>query len=83
MNYDLESNIMSLELIKKGKINHAIKFGNFVIHLSKTNTPILIEILDASKITKHFDKVKSLPALKKVMKGEGAIANQLSIKNVQ
>ena len=73
MYYDSESNIMSLELMNKATISHAVKFGNFIIHLSKTNTPILIEVLDASKITKQFDKIKNIAAFK------GARENKLSI----
>ena len=77
MNYDSESNIASLELMSKSTISHAVKFGNFVIHLSKANTPVLIEILDASKITKRFDKIKGLPALDRVLRREGAMASQV------
>jgi len=76
MNYDSESNIMSLELIKKSRISHAVKFGNFIIHLSKVNTPVLIEVLDASKIAKQFDKIKSVSAFKKVLEGKAAVAAQ-------
>ena len=48
MIYDAEANIMCLE-IAKGEISHAREFGNFIIHLSKSGKPILVEILDASK----------------------------------
>jgi len=81
MHYDPEANIMSLELTKKAKINRAVKFGDFIIHVSQANTPVLIEILNASKITKHFDKIKKLPIFKKIPKEEAAVANQLSMKN--
>jgi len=57
MEYDLEANIISLE-IAKGKINHAKEIGNFIIHLSKTGKPILLEILDASKFIEQFNKIK-------------------------
>lgn len=57
MNYDQEANIISWE-IADGKIDHAKEFGNFIIHLSKSGKPILIEILDASKFKKQFLKNK-------------------------
>ena len=57
MLYDNESNIMCLELAK-GKISHVHEFGNFIIHVSKSEKPILIEILDASKFVGQIDKLK-------------------------
>jgi uncharacterized protein YuzE len=53
MNYDLEANIISLE-IGKGKIYKAKEFGNFIVHLSKAGQPILIEILNASNLTRPY-----------------------------
>jgi len=58
MHYDAETNILSWEIAKSGKISHAFEFGNFIIHLSSANKPILIEILDASRLKKQFDRVK-------------------------
>lgn len=60
MEYDIESNLMSIE-IAKGEISYAAEFGNFIIHLSKSGKPILIEILDASKFIGQFDKLKNTP----------------------
>ncbi|MDP3043267.1 MAG: DUF2283 domain-containing protein [bacterium] len=59
MIYDMEANIICWE-IAKGEINHAREFGNFIIHLSDNNKPILIEILDASKFIGQFDKIKNI-----------------------
>ncbi|MFH1662207.1 MAG: DUF2283 domain-containing protein [Candidatus Falkowbacteria bacterium] len=63
MEYDIESNLMSIE-IAKGEISHAVEFGNFIIHLSKQSKPILIEILDASKFVGQFDKLKNTKEFK-------------------
>lgn len=68
MHYDPESNILSIELVKSGKISHVAEFGNFIIHLSKANTPILIEVLDASKFVKKYDKLKLATVFEKVLK---------------
>ena len=65
MIYDPESNIMSLELTKD-PIANAKEFGNFIIHFSKTGKPVLIEILDASKLVGQFDKVKDKGRLKRI-----------------
>lgn len=57
MNYDIESNIISWE-IADGKIDHAIEFGSFIIHISKNKKPLLIEILNASKYKGQLNKLK-------------------------
>lgn len=57
MIYDPESNIICLE-IAKGQISHVREFGNFIIHVSKSEKPILIEILDASKFVGQINKLK-------------------------
>ena len=57
MQYDNETNLISWE-ITKGKIDHAREFGNFIIHLSASGKPILVEILDASKFVGQIGKLK-------------------------
>ena len=69
MHYDIESNILSWE-IAQGKIDHVKEFGNFLIHLSANNKPILIEILDASKFKGEISKGKKLKELKLTMNNE-------------
>ena len=66
MIYEPEANIISLE-ISKGKITHVREFGNFIIHLSKSGKPILIEILDASKFIGQFDKIKNIKEIKNIL----------------
>ena len=57
MVYDIEANILSIEL-SKSPISHAVELGNFIVHLSKGGQPVLIEILNASKFTGQLDKIK-------------------------
>ncbi|MDD5071326.1 MAG: DUF2283 domain-containing protein [Patescibacteria group bacterium] len=57
MYYDHETNLISWE-ITGGKIDHTREFGNFIIHLSSSGKPILVEILDASKFVGQLDKIK-------------------------
>jgi len=66
MYYDPEANIMLWE-IGKGRISHAREFGQFIIHLSASGKPLLIEILDASRFVGQFDKIKNAEELKNVM----------------
>ena len=66
MIYDPEANIISWE-IAKGRISRAREFGNFIIHLSKSGKPLLIEILDASKFIGQFNKIKTAENFKEQM----------------
>jgi len=68
MIYDEENNIALIE-ISSGKIDHTIELGNFLIHVSKTKKPILIEILEASKFIGEFSKndKKTLNSIKKII----------------
>lgn len=59
MLYDSETNILSWE-IARGKISHTHEIGNFLIHVSRSEKPILIEILEASKFLGQFDKLTKL-----------------------
>ncbi len=66
MLYDPESNIISWE-VSKGKINHAKELGNFIIHVSVSGKPILIEILEASSFINQFNKIKEIKDIKKIL----------------
>ncbi len=59
MNYDLEANIISWK-ITQGKISHVREFGNFLVHLSPTGKPILIEILNASSFKTKLNKLDTI-----------------------
>jgi len=63
MTYDHESNLISVE-IAKGKIDHVLELGNFLIHVNKANTPLLIEILDGGKFVTQMQKMKKSEILK-------------------
>mgnify|MGYP001600981954 CR=1 FL=1 len=65
MIYDPEANIISWEL-SNSPISHAWEIGNFIIHLSPSNKPVLIEILDASKFVGQFNKVKSVATTEEI-----------------
>jgi hypothetical protein len=57
MQYDNESNLLCWE-IGKGKIDHVREIGNFLIHVTKKEKPVMVEILDASTLIGQLDKFK-------------------------
>lgn len=57
MHYDPDANIISIEL-SVGEIEFGKEFGNFIIHFSPLGTPVLLEILEADKFAKQFNKQK-------------------------
>lgn len=50
LSYDADADVLSLAGSVKGIIDHAAELGNFVVHFTKDNRPVLVEILEASKI---------------------------------
>ena len=56
ISYDSEADVMSWETTQKGKIDYATEIGNFIVHFSKDNRPLLIEVLEASKILKKSEQ---------------------------
>ncbi len=66
MLYDPETNILSWE-VSKGPISHVREIGNFIIHVTKSEKPVLIEILDASKFIGQMDKLKNIKDIKQAL----------------
>jgi len=54
--YDVEADVLSWELSRKAKIDHATEMENVVVHFSKENTPVLVEVLLASKLFKKSEE---------------------------
>ena len=55
--YSRDTDTLLIELSDR-KIDHAEEQGQVIIHFSKDNSPVLIEIMDASKfITDTFSSV--------------------------
>lgn len=60
--YEKEADVLSWELNNKTQIDYAKEFGNVVVHFSKNNIPVYIEILEATSFlakAKDLTKVKS------------------------
>jgi hypothetical protein len=62
MHYDPDSNILSWE-ISRGTIVDTKVIGKVILHIGKTGQPLLIEILDASKVVGKFEKLSPKEAL--------------------
>ena len=56
--YDHESDVLNWEVSKSSKIDYASEMGNVIVHFTKNNIPVLVEILEASKFLKK--NIKSL-----------------------
>ena len=55
MSYEPEADVITIEITNK-PIDHAKEIGNFVVHFTEHNVPVLIEILEA---TKFLAKIKT------------------------
>jgi len=58
ISYDPDADVLSMETVGKAQIDHAEEMGDLIVHFSKTNKPVLVEILGASRL---FKQKKVLP----------------------
>ncbi|MDI6731108.1 MAG: DUF2283 domain-containing protein [Candidatus Margulisbacteria bacterium] len=56
ISYNREDNVAMIELSSK-KIDHAQEAGDVIIHFSKTDEPVLLEIMDASRFLANLMQV--------------------------
>lgn len=57
INYDREEDILMIETLPEGVIDHAEQTGTFIAHFSKEGQLLLLEILDASEVLASLIKV--------------------------
>lgn len=50
VSYDSDADVLSVAGAVRGRIDHARELGNFVVHFTKDDRPLLIEVLEASKV---------------------------------
>ncbi len=60
--YEPDADVLTWEVSGK-PINYAKEIGNIVVHFTKNNIPVLVEILEASKF---LTKAKSITAKEKI-----------------
>ncbi|OGD97821.1 hypothetical protein A3A49_01555 [Candidatus Curtissbacteria bacterium RIFCSPLOWO2_01_FULL_38_11b] len=53
--YYQEDDLLVIELVKKAYVE-AEKIGSFIVHYDKNKQPVLVEILNASKLLKETSK---------------------------
>jgi uncharacterized protein YuzE len=56
VSYDRDADVLVIELSDED-IDHAEEVGPLIIHFSKDNKPVLIEILDASEFLAEITKI--------------------------
>lgn len=50
VSYDSDADVLSFAGAVKGRIDHANELDSFVVHFTKDDRPLLIEVLEASKV---------------------------------
>ena len=56
MAYDREKDILLIEISRK-PVDHAEELGPLIVHFSRQNRPVLLEVLDASDFLSAATKV--------------------------
>ncbi len=56
VSYDPNADVLALAGVVKGRIDHANELGNFIVHFTKDDRPLLIEVLEASKVFGNSSK---------------------------
>lgn len=54
--YDREKDILLIEISRKA-VDHAQEMGPLIVHFSKANHPVLLEVLDASDFLSAATKI--------------------------
>ncbi|MBI4434962.1 DUF2283 domain-containing protein [Candidatus Uhrbacteria bacterium] len=53
LQYEPEADVLSVEYARRTPIDHAMEVGNLIVHVSRSGSPVLVEILNASQFTEH------------------------------
>lgn len=54
--YEPEADVLTYEITSQ-PIDYAKEIGNIVVHFTKNNTPVLVEILEATKFLKKVERL--------------------------
>jgi hypothetical protein len=57
ISYDPEADVLSWEVSRRGIIDSASEMGNIVVHFTKKNLPVLIEVLEASRLFRKSERM--------------------------
>ena len=58
INYEPEADVLTYE-ISSQPIDYAKEIGNIVVHFTKGNMPVLVEILEATRFLRQAEKLTS------------------------
>ena len=61
IHYEPEAEVLTYEITNQ-PIDYAKEIGNIVVHFTKNNIPVLVEILEATKFLKKAEKITSKTA---------------------
>ena len=61
INYEPEADVLTYEITSQ-PIDYAKEIGNIIVHFTKSNMPVLVEILEATKFLKKAEKLTSKTA---------------------
>ena len=50
ISYDSDADVLSMESAGRAVIDNAEEMGSLVVHFSKQNKPVFVEILEASRL---------------------------------
>lgn len=57
ISYEPEADVLSVEISREAPIDFAKELGNVVVHFTKHNVPVLIEVLNASQFVTQVAKL--------------------------
>ena len=57
ISYEPEADVLSVEISREAPIDFAKELGNIVVHFTKHNVPVLIEVLNASQFVTQAAKL--------------------------
>ncbi len=60
VHYEPGGDVLSWEINSRA-IDHAKEIGNMIVHFSKDNTPVAVEILEASKFVSQTSRLINRP----------------------
>lgn len=61
IDYEPEADVLTYEITNQ-PIDYAKEIGNIVVHFTKNNIPVLVEILEATKFLKKVERLTSKKA---------------------
>ena len=56
ISYDPEADVLTWESNSSGNIDYASENGNIIVHFTKDNVPVLVEVLEASQVLKQSEQ---------------------------